>query len=176
MTDPRPIAPDQAIALIAAGARLVDIREADEHRRERIAGAAHCPLSRLAEVPIEGGHAIIFHCASGMRTQTNAARLAEKAGGRESYLLDGGLAGWRKAGLPTARSRGAPIELQRQVMIVAGTLVLVGALLAAFVAPAFVLVPIFVGAGLLFAGVSGFCGMARLLMLAPWNRPEPSGA
>ena len=58
----------------------------------------------------------------------------------------------------------------RQVQIAAGTLILIGALLGTFVAPAWFGLSAFVGAGLLFAGISGFCGMARLLMLAPWNR------
>ena len=58
----------------------------------------------------------------------------------------------------------------RQVQIAAGTLILIGALLGTVVAPAWFGLSAFVGAGLLFAGISGFCGMARLLMLAPWNR------
>ena len=80
-----------------------------------------------------------------------------------------------KAGLPITKSDRAPIELQRQVMIVAGSLVLLGALLATLVWPIFIAIPIFVGGGLLFAGLSGFCGMARILMKAPWNRAEPHG-
>ena len=58
----------------------------------------------------------------------------------------------------------------RQVQIAAGSLVLAGVLLGAFVAPGFYALSGFVGAGLLFAGVSGFCGMARLLAVMPWNR------
>jgi rhodanese-related sulfurtransferase len=58
----------------------------------------------------------------------------------------------------------------RQVQIAAGTFLLIGALLGTFVTPAWFGLSAFVGAGLLFAGISGFCGMARLPMLAPWNR------
>lgn len=58
----------------------------------------------------------------------------------------------------------------RQVQIAAGALVLLGVILGYGVAPGFFLISGVVGAGLLFAGISGFCGMARLLMKMPWNR------
>jgi hypothetical protein len=60
----------------------------------------------------------------------------------------------------------------RQVQIAAGSLVLLGLALAAFVSPAWAALSAFIGAGLLFAGISGWCGMARLLALMPWNRPR----
>jgi rhodanese-related sulfurtransferase len=148
---------------------LVDIREADEYRRERIAGAVNCPASSLEAIDIEGDF-IVFHCKSGGRTQAHAARLEEKAGERAWLILDGGLEGWKQSGLPAQKDARQPIELQRQVMIAAGMLVLMGVLLASFVAAPFILLSGFVGAGLVFAGITGFCGMARLLMLAPWNR------
>jgi hypothetical protein len=65
--------------------------------------------------------------------------------------------------------------MQRQVMIAAGLLVLAATLLSLFVAPAWIALSIFVGAGLTFAGVTGFCGMARLLALMPWNRRPSLG-
>lgn len=175
MIAPRTITPAEAQRLIRQGAVLVDVREPDEYHRERIEGATHCPLSNLEAAPITA-ETIIFHCASGMRTQSNAGSLAEKAGSREWFLLDGGLNGWKKSGLAVAKRKGAPIELQRQVMIAAGSLVLTGAVLAALVSPAFIALSMFVGAGLLFAGISGFCGMARLLMKAPWNRASSARA
>ncbi len=170
----RTISAEEVTRQVAAGAVLIDIREADEHRRERIAGAVNCPLSSLGQAPLTS-EAVIFHCASGARTQSSYNRLAEFAEGRDWSILEGGLAGWKKSGLAVAKTDKAPIELQRQVMIVAGSLVLIGTFLAALVSPGFIAIPMFVGAGLLFAGVSGFCGMARLLMNAPWNRVEPLG-
>jgi rhodanese-related sulfurtransferase len=88
----------------------------------------------------------------------------------EAFVAEGGLDAWRKAGLPVVTDRRQPIEMQRQVQIVAGALGLGGVLLGAFVSPAFFAVPGFIGAGLLFAGLTGTCGMAKLLKLAPWNR------
>ena len=66
--------------------------------------------------------------------------------------------------------RAQPLEIMRQVQIAAGMLVLAGVLLGVFVAPAFLGLSAFVGAGLLVAGVTGWCGMANLLRIMPWNR------
>lgn len=100
----------------------------------------------------------------------NADRLRAKAGDRGWVLLDGGLEKWKQSGLPVHKDTSQPTDLQRQVMIAAGALVLTGVLLASFVAGPFILLSGFVGAGLMFAGITGFCGMAKVLMLAPWNR------
>ena len=77
---------------------------------------------------------------------------------------------FRISGLPVVNDRRQPLELQRQVQIGAGSLAVVGTLLGLFVSTWFFAVPAFVGAGLVTAGVTGFCGMARILMRAPWNR------
>jgi rhodanese-related sulfurtransferase len=159
--------------MLSQGAILVDIREADERARAHIPGTRHMPLSKLdeADVALHEGKPVIFHCRSGARTLANAPRLAARAGDAcEAYVVEGGLDAWRKAGLPVVTDRSQPLELQRQVQIGAGSLALVGTLLGAFVSPWFYIVPGFVGAGLLTAGVTGFCGMALLLMRAPWNR------
>jgi rhodanese-related sulfurtransferase len=134
-----------------------------------VPGARHNPLSRLA--PIETRHAktVIFHCRSGARTAANAPRLAAAAG-CEAYILEGGIDAWKKAGLPVAVDSKQPIEIMRQVQIAAGSLVLLGVALGVWASPAFLGLSAFVGAGLVFAGVSGWCGMAKLLALMPWNR------
>ncbi|MGE0426250.1 MAG: rhodanese family protein [Reyranellaceae bacterium] len=164
------ISPQAARQLIEQGAVLIDIREFDEHRRERVPGARHEALSRLALIDAGNAQAIVFHCRSGSRTQANAGRLADVAG-CDAYVLEGGIEAWKKAGLPVMSDRKQPIEIMRQVQITAGGLVVIGAVLAFTVAPAFIALSAFVGAGLVFAGVSGWCGMAKLLALMPWNRP-----
>jgi rhodanese-related sulfurtransferase len=166
------ISPKRTAELVREGAVLIDIRETDEHARERIPGARHHPLSRIdrnAKLG-EGDGVLIFHCRSGARTHDNAARLAAAAPIRTTYILDGGIEAWKKANLPVALDRSQPIDVMRQVQIAAGSLVLLGVIFGAFVNPNFYALSGFVGAGLLFAGVSGFCGMARLLGLMPWNR------
>ncbi len=165
----------KARRLLDQGAVLVDIREADEHAREHVPGARSNPLSRLAAVEPPAGKAVIFHCRSGARTAANAARLAGAAA-CDAYILEGGLDAWKKAGLSVVVDRRQPLEIMRQVQIVAGSLVLLGVVLGIWVAPAFLGLSAFVGAGLAFAGISGWCGMARLLTFMPWNRPSRAGA
>jgi rhodanese-related sulfurtransferase len=150
---------------------LVDVREPDEQARERIAGARLAPLSRFAPQSLAGdaGKILVFHCNSGNRT-TQAAEQLAGAGSGAVYQLAGGLQAWRRAGLPVVVDRKAPLPLMRQVQIGAGSLVLLGTLLALLVSPWLMAIPAFVGAGLLVAGLTGFCGMARLLARMPWNQ------
>jgi rhodanese-related sulfurtransferase len=150
---------------------LVDIREADEFAREHIDGAVSLPLSKLesAHVKLEPGKDVVFQCRSGMRTNANCARLSAFAGG-PAFVLEGGLEAWKKAGLAIRADASAPLEINRQVQITAGMLILTGVVLAQAVHPAFIGLSAFVGAGLTFAGISGWCGMAKLLAVMPWNR------
>jgi rhodanese-related sulfurtransferase len=170
------ITPAEAHDLIARGAVLIDIRDADEHARENIPGAHHLPLSEIRKdnVPAQA-KAIVYHCKSGARTKNNAQALRE-ASVCEAYMVEGGLDAWRKAGLPVRVDTKQPLPLNRQVQIGAGALALAGAILGYAVSPWFYLVSAFVGAGLLQAGITGWCGMANLLMLMPWNRRDlPQG-
>jgi rhodanese-related sulfurtransferase len=167
------ISPLDAKRLLDQGAILVDIREADEHARERVLGAHHLALSKLdeADLALHRGKPVIFHCRSGARTMRNASGLSQKVGGVcDAFIVEGGLDAWKKAGLPVVTDRHQPIELQRQVQIGAGSLALLGRILGLFVTPWFFAVPALVGVGLIIAGVTGFCGMASILMRAPWNR------
>lgn len=163
------VTPDEAKRAIAAGAVLVDIRSPDEHAREKIPGARNITLERLSELPPSEAP-LIFHCRSGMRTSANAATLAAAAGTRSCYVLAGGIDAWRSAGLPTAIDRRQPIEVMRQVQLIAGGLVLLGVVLGLVASPYFLALSAFVGAGLMMAGATGWCGMAKLLRFMPWNR------
>ena len=150
-------------------ALLVDVREADEHARERIPGAICLPLSSWDDSQLAGAP-LIFHCRSGARTSTSADRLARKAAGGECYIVEGGLDAWKKAGLPVEVDRRRPLEVMRQVQIAAGSMAAVGTILGVTLSPWFLIVPAFVGSGLTVAGLTGFCGLGHLLMMAPWNR------
>ncbi len=71
------INPTDARRLLDQGATLIDIREADEHAREKIPGAQNLPLSKLDEADLAAHQKpIIFHCKSGAHTQANTPRLA----------------------------------------------------------------------------------------------------
>jgi rhodanese-related sulfurtransferase len=161
------LSPAEARRMVDAGARLIDIRGRDEFARSRAPGAENRPLDELDAIEHDGP--VVFLCRSGMRTTANAAKLADSCAG-EAYILEGGLDAWKAAGFPVDEDRSQPLEIMRQVQIGAGTLVLIGVALGFLVSPVVFGLAAFVGAGLLTAGVTGWCGMARLLAVMPWNR------
>ncbi len=150
---------------------VVDIREPGEYRREHISGSKNIPRAELgkSDLSAEQDKIAIFHCASGNRTrQCQEAILA--CGFKETYCLPEGIAQWKRCQLPVIYDRSAPIEIMRQVQITAGSLVVIGILLSTFIHPYFILLSAFIGAGLIFSGVSGTCGMGKMLSYMPWNR------
>ena len=167
------IEPEEAGRLIASGAKLIDIRNIDEHARERIVGAANHPLALIEQLVPHSGP-VIFHCRTGMRTQDNAARLAAASAGSPCYVLTGGIDAWRSSGRATIVDARQPLEIMRQVQLVAGGLVLLGVILGFLVSPLLFGLSAFVGSGLMMAGATGWCGMATLLRHLPWNRPVRS--
>jgi rhodanese-related sulfurtransferase len=126
------------------------------------------PLDRFdaSSVPPEGP--VFLICQAGPRALQAAERL-KAAGRKEVAVVEGGMTKWEACGLPTVRGRKA-VSLFRQVRIVAGTLVLVGVGLGWQVHPGFYGLAAFVGAGLLFSGITDTCGMAWALGKMPWNR------
>jgi rhodanese-related sulfurtransferase len=153
---------------------LCDIREPDEHNRERIHEALNVPLSSFQHGDLQkvaNGRTLVFHCQSGNRTKMNANKFANLEA-ENIYILTGGISEWKKAGFSTIQDEKAPLPIMRQVQMVAGSLIVLGIILAYTVNPAFMLLSGFVGAGLFFAGASGFCGMANLLMFLPYNKKQ----
>lgn len=165
------VSPIEAKRLLDQGAVLVDIREADEHARENIPGARHLALSGInpGQAAAFGEKPVIFHCLSGARTRANAEQLTALTT-CDAYLIEGGLNAWRQAGLPVRVDRKQPLPIQRQVQIGAGAIVTLGIVLGYLVSPWLFLISAFAGLGLLQAGFTGWCGMARLLQGMPWNR------
>ncbi|ANV91749.1 rhodanese-like domain-containing protein [Picosynechococcus sp. PCC 8807] len=149
---------------------VFDVREQAEYAREHVAGAQNIPLSRLTvdTVP-QTTKNVILYCQSGNRSR-RAAELFFAAGYYQVAHFDGGFTAWKGANLPYNEDKKAPLPMMRQVQIVAGGLVLAGTLLSAFVSPWFLLLTGFVGSGLMFAGFTGFCGMAKILARLPYNR------
>lgn len=146
---------------------LIDVREADERASEAIAGSIHLPLGRIkaGELPPKGRQ-VILHCKGGKRSAEAAALIPG------ALSMTGGIDAWRSAGLPTIRMRASGMSVMRQVQLVIGTFVAAGTALGAFVSPWFLIVPAFMGAGLAFAGATGFCGLAILMGKLPWNAPR----
>jgi len=157
----------------SAGVELIDVRTGAEYREVHAEGARLVPLDQLNVQAVAGGHkdmAKPFYliCKSGGRARQAAERF-RLAGVQNVIVVEGGTAAWEAAGLPVMRGKKT-ISLERQVRIAAGFLVLIGVSLGFAVHPAFFGLCAFVGAGLMFAGVTGWCGMGMLLVKMPWNR------
>lgn len=151
---------------------LLDVRTPAEHGEIHIAGSHLMPLDRLeadaAKRLAADADACVVVCRSGKRAASAMEKLAA-AGCGNLQVLDGGVTAWEQAGLPVERGAKA-MSLERQVRIGAGTMVLLGVVLGSTVHAGFYGLSAFVGAGLIFAGVTDWCGMAMVLAKMPWNQ------
>jgi rhodanese-related sulfurtransferase len=150
---------------------IVDIREPDEYAREHIVSSINLPLSKWDKHSFERykDKIVMVHCLAGTRTQSARAQLS-KIPCKELLCLSGGIKQWKSCGYPTRFNKERPIEIMRQVQIIVGAMVLLGILLSNTISPYFIAISLFFAAGLLFAGVTGYCGMAKLLAYLPYNR------
>jgi len=154
---------------------LLDVRTPAEFNGVHIEGSINIPLDQLdpASFLKNNYHApdkkVYLLCQSGTRAQ-NAAKLFDKAGLSGAVILEGGISSWIKEGFKVNKGPSKVISLERQVRIAAGSLVLLGVLLGKFVHPGFYWLSAFVGAGLINAGITDWCGMGLLLARLPWNR------
>lgn len=173
------VTPAEAQILSERDVMLIDIRGHDEWRREHISGARSFPLEQLkpgcfSKSFLSENETVVFHCQSGMRTNNAVAQLKGAVYPAKALIMQGGLNAWKAAGYPVEIDHRQPLPLMRQVQITAGTLSLFGSLAGAALSPAFYIIPGLVGTGLVFAGVTGWCGMAKLLAIMPWNRKPGS--
>ena len=152
---------------------LIDVRTPVEFREVHVEFAKNMPLDRLVpdEVSLarngSSGKPLYVICRSGNRASQACEKL--EAAGMSTVNVEGGTVAWDSAGLPVTRGKKA-MSLERQVRIAAGALVLTGSVLGYFVHPAFIGLSAFVGAGLMFAGITDTCGMAMMLARMPWNQ------
>jgi glyoxylase-like metal-dependent hydrolase (beta-lactamase superfamily II)/rhodanese-related sulfurtransferase len=149
---------------------LLDVRTPAEYAGEHIDGAKLIPLDRLGERKneLQDARQIIVVCRSGGRAQLAADQLQGLRG--KVQVLEGGMLAWNAAGLPTKLGAKRTLPLDRQVQLTIGTFTLLGTLAGAFLSPWALIVPAFMGAGLVFAGATGFCGLALVMGRMPWNR------
>lgn len=173
---PQTISPQELESLRRAGRQidLIDVRTPAEFREVHVDFARNVPLDRLDPKAIQAernGNAdqpLYVVCRSGSRGKQACEKLLA-AGLVKVVNVEGGTLACEAAGLPVIRGKKA-ISLERQVRIAAGFLVLVGAVLAMTVHPYFAGLSAFVGAGLMFAGITDTCGMAMILARMPWNQ------
>ncbi|WP_040763608.1 rhodanese-like domain-containing protein [Novipirellula maiorica] len=156
---------------------LIDVRTPVEYAEIHVEGARLMPLDTLdprAFASAGNGEPLYVICRSGSR----AAKAYEKfqAAGVDNVLsIEGGTLAWERAGLPVVRGQKV-ISLERQVRIAAGLLVMLGVVLGWLVHPSFLGLSAFVGAGLVFAGLTDTCGMGLMLAKMPWNQVEECGS
>jgi len=170
------IDPVELSKLIATGKPVVlDVRTPVEFAEVHVQQALNVPLDKFSpQALVDSGQAVpdqptYLLCGSGERAAQAAQKLAA-AGFAAPIVVAGGTKAWIAAGLPVVRGIVHVIPLERQVRIAAGSLVLLGVLLGQFLNMGFIWIAGFVGASLVFAGVTGICGMGLLLTRAPWNQ------
>ncbi len=173
------IKPQELAELCKVGKKidLIDVRTPVEYREVHVEMARNVPLDQLdptALMHARNGSSdapLYVICRSGSRGQS-ACEKFHKAGFSNVMNIEGGTIACVEAGLPVVRGKKA-ISLERQVRIAAGSLVLLGVALS-FVNWAFIGLSAFIGAGLVFAGITNTCGMGMILARMPWNQCQSS--
>ncbi len=151
---------------------LIDVRTPAEYREVHVGIAKNMPLDRLDANAIavqSGGLAMPLYviCKSGGRSRQACEKFAT-AGFTNVFSVEGGTSAWEQSGFAVVRGQKT-ISLERQVRISAGLLVLLGAGLS-YVNPLWITLSAFVGAGLVFSGITDTCGMGLILAKMPWNQ------
>lgn len=156
--------------------QIVDVREPSEYSAEHIIGSTSLPLSILdpeKTSSLDRSKNIFLLCRAGGRARKAADILAE-SGLQNIAVIDGGIQAWIAAGCPVEHEKSKVWSLERQVRFTAGTLVLTGIILGMFVSGTWLLLSLFVAAGMMFSAATDTCGMAMLLAHMPWNKQAPS--
>ena len=153
---------------------IIDVREPSEYNSEHIVGAVNIPVSTLnAEqfTPYQDKQ-IVIHCGGGGRAKKACDFIHQNTPAITPIILTDGFRDWKSAGLPTKTNGKKIIPLERQVQIAIGTLIFTFSLLGYGVSTTFFTINMFIGLGLVFAGLSGFCGLALIIAKMPWNRQK----
>lgn len=142
-----------------------------EFKEKHIPGVRNVPLDTLAShvTELAGKRTIYIHCRSGKRGMKAIETLQALGVTADLINVEGGLMAWESAGFAT-KSLTTRIPIMRQVFIAAALFVLIGLALGTTVHPAYLLISAGTAAGLLFAGITGWCGMALVLGKMAWNR------
>jgi rhodanese-related sulfurtransferase len=152
-------------------AAVFDVRTPVEFAEAHVPQARSVPLDELkpSSLLLPKDQPVYLLCRSSQRA-TKAAEKFSREGFLQPIIIEGGTLAWIDAELPVSRSTVKVFSLERQVRIAAGAIVFTGVLLAHFVNYNFIWLSGFVGAGLVFAGITDFCGMGLLIAKLPWNK------
>jgi len=153
---------------------LIDVRTSGEFSAEHAVSALNFPLDIVSKKTLEQtglastDEPLYIICQGGGRSSKAIEKL-EAEGIQNLFNVEGGTNAWIAAKLATEKGSGV-ISLERQVRIAAGALIFFGVVMGHFIHPGFYLIPGFVGVGLIFAGISDWCGMGLLMARMPWNQ------
>jgi rhodanese-related sulfurtransferase len=166
------ITPETANTMIKdSNGLLIDVRSVGEALVEHLPGSLYLPFDLVNKERLKGlgleDRTPILVCRSGVRAKQAAEALAREMD--EVAVLDGGLVRWKETGLPTTQGRRS-IPLDRQVLVGAGSMMMLFTILGLLLSPIFFVLNIFMAGGMIFAGATGACGMARVLVMMPWNK------
>ena len=159
---------------------IIDVREEDEFAVEHIEHSINIPLSKFNSMAPGilnqlSERNIVIMCRSGVRAG-QAQAMAQGLGFQDAHTFDiykGGIIEWKKEGKAVVgKPSKAPLPLMRQVQLVVGSGVLIFGLLSLYVNPLFAWGAAFFGAGLTMAGITGFCPLANVLGMLPWNKGD----
>lgn len=150
---------------------LIDVREPAEHAAQKIAGAMLRPVGAICcdAIP-KTNKKIIIHCQKGIRGDNACRKLLAENSNLDVYNLEGGIETWEQAGFSLKSTAKPILPLDRQVQLTIGLSVLTFSLLGYFAHPIFTFGAALFGAGLINSGLTGWCGLARLMMKMPWNQ------
>ena len=151
---------------------VIDVRSAAEFESMHIRGSYNVPLPLLSEhtdeLAARLGSRVVLVCQSGVRAEQARQRLAS-AGIDTAYVLTGGAPGFAAAGGDVVKGKGR-WDLERQVRLVAGSLVMLGLAGGKFVSPKIRTVAGVIGAGLTFSAATNTCAMGKAISALPWNK------
>lgn len=171
---PTSVSTDTARELKQSGARLIDVRTPAEFESMHIPGSYNVPLDQLSQhredLTRSVDDPVVLVCGTGVRAKQADNSLRE-AGLESLTVLEGGITAWEQRGNEVVRGT-QKWSLERQVRLVAGALAFTGAVGGLLIWQPLTLISAFVGAGLMFAGITNTCGMAMLLAKLPYNQGQ----
>ena len=150
---------------------IVDVRSKPEHKSVRIAEAINIPLEEIQKhvQELNKYETVFLHCQSGKRSQ-EACKILSNLKHAKVVNIQGGILQWQSQGFEVNKTKGFHLPIIQQVHLIAGILTLTGAILSKTLNPNWIYLPMIIGAGLTFAGATGWCGMAKILQKMPWNK------
>ena len=153
---------------------LIDVREVVEYKTCSIPHSRHLPLSQVsidkAHLPEHKDKKLVFHCKSGKRSMMACDKIMKEGIDFDIWNLEGGIDNWINANLPTISSKNI-LPLERQTQLGISLIILLGLVLNYASGNSYYLIlPLMAGLGLLNAGLTGWCGLAKFISKMPWNK------